>query len=186
MSQEPLDAREVTFGDVTFQIGKMFPMEAKQVFMNHVRPLLRGALSAETKGGDQWQLLLAAFTDAPQKHYDAIIHSLYSHIQYKNSEATALAATSRGRRERIQGLGHGSFSDAGREGLLCKFSRVLGRRDIGVTLPKPGFQVVRTLNIDPFSQIQSQRSIVAWLTLSLLGRIEIRFMILRTCAISMR
>ena len=90
MSQEPLDAREVTFGDVTFQIGKMFPMEAKRVFMNHVRPLLRGALSAETNGGDQWQLLLAAFTDAPQEHYDAITRSLYSHIQYKNSEATVL------------------------------------------------------------------------------------------------
>ena len=92
MSGEALDAREVVFGDVTFQIGKLMPMEAKRVFLKDVRPLLRGALNAEVGdapsngdgggGGGQWKILLAAFTDAPQNHYDAIQRSLYAHITY--------------------------------------------------------------------------------------------------------
>lgn len=80
---EGLDSRTVTYGNVTFHISKMLPMEAKRVFMNHVRPLLRGALSANVKESDgQWQLILAAFTDAPQEHYDAVQRALYSHIRY--------------------------------------------------------------------------------------------------------
>ena len=92
MSGEALDAREVVFGDVTFHIGKLMPMEAKRVFLKDVRPLLRGALNAEVGdmvssngdkgGGGQWKILLAAFTDAPQEHYDAIVRALYSHITY--------------------------------------------------------------------------------------------------------
>ena len=90
MSGESLDAREVVFGDVTFKIGKLMPMEAKRVFLKDVRPLLRGALNAEVgdlessngDGGGQWKILLAAFTDAPQEHYDAIVRSLYAHIKY--------------------------------------------------------------------------------------------------------
>ena len=93
MSGESLDAREVVFGDVTFQIGKLMPMEAKRVFLKDVRPLLRGALNAEVgdiasgngdrgSGGGEWKILLAAFTDAPQEHYDAIVRSLYARITY--------------------------------------------------------------------------------------------------------
>ena len=95
MSGEALDAREVVFGDVTFKIGKLMPMEAKRVFLKDVRPLLRGALNAEVGdassngdgggGGGQWKILLAAFTDAPQDHYDAIQQSLYSHITYSTT-----------------------------------------------------------------------------------------------------
>ena len=79
---EPWEAREVRFGNVTFRIGKMLPLEAKRVFMHHVRPLLRGALNAESNGTGKWQILLAAFTDAPQEHYDAIVTALYGHITY--------------------------------------------------------------------------------------------------------
>ena len=99
MSGEPLDAREIELGGVTFRINKMLAQEAKRVFMNHVRPLLRGALSAETnisltpeldakmRGnstlGEGWKVILAAFTDAPQEHYDALVHALYRHVSYK-------------------------------------------------------------------------------------------------------
>ena len=91
-----LDAREVTYGDVTFQIRKMLPLEAKRVFLTHVRPMLRGALAAQT-GGDSpsgLMLALAAFTDAPQVHYDAVVGALYRHITYstpKDPTAKVLA-----------------------------------------------------------------------------------------------
>ena len=41
--------RVLTYGDVTFEIGKLLPMEAYDVFMRHVRPLLEGAASAERR-----------------------------------------------------------------------------------------------------------------------------------------
>ena len=85
----PLTSQDVQFGDVTFHIGKLLPMEAKRLFMGHVRPLLRGALSAEIKDdADQWQIALAAFTDAPQEHYDAIQRALYAHITYRRPSDT--------------------------------------------------------------------------------------------------
>ena len=80
---EPLDAPEIAYGDTTFYIGKMLPLEAKGAFMKDVRPLLRGALSgdiADESGG--WKAILAAFTDAPQAHYDALTKTLYKHIRY--------------------------------------------------------------------------------------------------------
>ena len=104
MSGEALDAREVVFGDVTFKIGKLMPMEAKRVFLKDVRPLLRGALNAEVGdassngdgggGGGQWKILLAAFTDAPQNHYDAIqrVPLLSYHLQH-TQEATPLSVS---------------------------------------------------------------------------------------------
>ena len=95
---KPLTATEVTFGDVTFRIGKLLPLEAKRVFMGHVRPLLRGALNAEVGeekttdpetgegvNANQWKILLAAFTDAPQTHYDAISQALYQRIQFRRA-----------------------------------------------------------------------------------------------------
>ena len=83
----PLDERTVTYGDVTFEIRKLLPVEAKRVFMAHVRPLLRGALSAQAPTGEmapEWALVLAAFTDAPQEHYDAIVRALYGNILYSS------------------------------------------------------------------------------------------------------
>lgn len=86
---EPLDAREITYGDTTFYFGKLLPMEAKRVFMRHVRPLLRGALSANVDDdGSQWKMLLAAFTDAPQEHYDTLVNVLYRLVEFtKNGQA---------------------------------------------------------------------------------------------------
>lgn len=98
MSGEPLTDSEFTLGGVSFKINKMLPIEAKRVFMGHVRPLLRGALSADAdvefsqeidqqiedsgQSSRQWKLALAAFTDAPQEHYDAIVRAMYGHIVY--------------------------------------------------------------------------------------------------------
>ena len=85
------DAAPVPVPDkaVTFTISKMLPMDAKQVFMGHVRPLLRGALGAgDVKAGaGNWLMALAAFTDAPQEHYDAIVRELYKHIVYKRADS---------------------------------------------------------------------------------------------------
>ena len=89
------DDRTITWGDATFEIRKLLPTEAKPLFIRHVRPLLRGALSAEAGSGpppnangngnvaeaelggyigstETWRVLLAAFTDAPAEHYEAI------------------------------------------------------------------------------------------------------------------
>ena len=73
------DDRTVTWGESTFEIRKLLPTEAKPLFIRHVRPLLRGALSAETGGGGEtegWRIMLAAFTDAPSEHYEAISTSM--------------------------------------------------------------------------------------------------------------
>ena len=81
---ESYNDRTIAFEDVTFHIDKMLAIEAKSLFMRHVRPLLRGALSANTEGSESetWQIVLAAFTDAPQEHYDAITRVLYRHITF--------------------------------------------------------------------------------------------------------
>ena len=67
--------RTITWGDATFEIRKLLPTEAKPLFIRHVRPLLRGALSAEAPSDGEtepWRIMLAAFTDAPAEHYEAI------------------------------------------------------------------------------------------------------------------
>ena len=67
--------RVITWGDSTFEIRKLLPTEAKPLFIRHVRPLLRGALSAEagpTGETEPWRIMLAAFADAPAEHYEAI------------------------------------------------------------------------------------------------------------------
>ena len=80
---EPLDSPEIAYGDTTFYIGKMLPLEAKGAFMRDVRPLFRGALSGEiADNSNGWKAILAAFTDAPQAHYDALTKTLYRHIRY--------------------------------------------------------------------------------------------------------
>ena len=69
------DDRTITWGDATFEIRKLLPTEAKPLFIRHVRPLLRGALSAEAPASgatEPWRVMLAAFTDAPAEHYEAI------------------------------------------------------------------------------------------------------------------
>ena len=79
---------EVTFGDVSFSIKKLMPMEAKEVFMGHVRPLLRG-LNAEmpdsqgaASNGAGIKMMLAAFTEAPEAHYKAIVKALSKRITF--------------------------------------------------------------------------------------------------------
>ena len=69
------DDRTITWGDATFEIRKLLPTESKPLFIRHVRPLLRGALSAEAPANgatEPWRMMLAAFTDAPAEHYEAI------------------------------------------------------------------------------------------------------------------
>ena len=84
----PLDSKEVTFGETTFTINKMMPQEAKKVFLTHVRPMLRGALSANVSdNANSWQMYLAALTDAPQEHYDAAVQAMYTKINYTRPNA---------------------------------------------------------------------------------------------------
>ena len=70
------DDRTVTWGETTFEIRKLLPTETKPLFIRHVRPLLRGALSAEAPASgaptEDWRAMLAAFTDAPSEHYEVI------------------------------------------------------------------------------------------------------------------
>ena len=93
------DDRTIQWGDATFEIRKLLPTEAKPLFIRHVRPLLKGAGSAEATPGvraaanapqqpsasatapeapgfigetESWRIMLAAFTDAPAEHYEAV------------------------------------------------------------------------------------------------------------------
>lgn len=89
---QPLDARSVTYGDTTFHIGKLMPIEAKRVFMSHVRPMLQGALAANVaEGAGGWQVMLAAVTNAPQEHYDALTAVLYTAITYTKPNLSTAA-----------------------------------------------------------------------------------------------
>lgn len=75
--------KEFTYGDTTFRVDKLLPQEAKAVFMAHVRPLLEGALAAESGGGgDGLAMILGIVAKAPQTHYDAVMRALYQHINY--------------------------------------------------------------------------------------------------------
>lgn len=90
MSRVPFDASDFTLGDVNFSVKKMLPIPAKNIFMSHVRPLLRGALSANAdKAEDFWQVILAAITDAPKLHYDALVKAMYYDITYTSPNAEA-------------------------------------------------------------------------------------------------
>ena len=78
--------KEFTYGDVTFRVDKLLPQEAKAVFMAHVRPLLEGALSVESGGGDGLAMILGIVAKAPQTHYDAVMRALYQHISYTSPD----------------------------------------------------------------------------------------------------
>ena len=92
---EGLKEREVTYGDVTFHIGKLMPFKAKAVFMAHVRPLLQGVKEVYPSGDTSlviWQMIVAAVTGAPQNHYDALMRILYKEITYTTTEMTTPTA----------------------------------------------------------------------------------------------
>ena len=79
--------KEFTYGEVTFRVDKLLPQEAKAVFMAHVRPLLEGALSAESGGdGGGLAMMLGIVAKAPQTHYDAVMRALYQHVYYTRSD----------------------------------------------------------------------------------------------------
>ena len=79
--------KEFTYGDTTFRVDKLLPQEAKAVFMAHVRPLLEGALAAESGGGgDGLAMILGIVAKAPQTHYDAVMRALYQHISYTSPD----------------------------------------------------------------------------------------------------
>ena len=77
---------EYSRNGVTFTIRKLLPLEAKQVFLKHVRPLIRGALNANIPDkmaeSEMWRIILAAITDAPIEHYDALMRRLYRDITF--------------------------------------------------------------------------------------------------------
>ena len=85
----PLDSKEVTYGETTFFINKLMPRAAKKVFMDHMRPMLKGGLEANVDdSANQWQLILALITGAPQAHYDAAVHEMYKNINYTRPNVT--------------------------------------------------------------------------------------------------
>ena len=94
------DEKTVTWGEAQFTINKLLPTEAKAVFVHHVRPLLRGALSAEAPAGggktEMWRLMLSAFTDAPANHYDAISAAMAKTIQVRRGAETRFLAGNEG------------------------------------------------------------------------------------------
>ena len=69
--------RVLTYGDVTFEIGKMLPMESYDVFMRHVRPLLEGAASVSVDGGGLG-LIAGILAKAPYDHVEAVRSTRYS------------------------------------------------------------------------------------------------------------
>ena len=79
-------SNEYSRNGVTFTIRKLLPMDSKRVFLKHVRPLVRGALSADApKNANEsalWRIFLAAITDAPIDHYEMLMHYLYEHITF--------------------------------------------------------------------------------------------------------
>lgn len=88
------DEREVTYGDVTFTFGKMLPMEAKEVFMDHITPMLEGLASADIKEGvgnevAGLQMIVGLISKAPRDHYRALVRALYPHITYTSPNQQA-------------------------------------------------------------------------------------------------
>ena len=80
-----LDDREITYEGVTFSIGKLLPMESKKFFMEHVRPMLEGAMSASADRG-LTGMILGVLSKAPQQHYDALVAVLYPQITYRTAD----------------------------------------------------------------------------------------------------
>ena len=80
-----LDDREITYEGVTFSIGKLLPQESKKVFMEHVRPMLEGALSVPADSG-LFTMILGVVAKAPQQHYDGIMAALYPQIKYRTAD----------------------------------------------------------------------------------------------------
>ena len=110
---EVLDAlpedRTITWGEAQFTINKMLPMEAKSVFMAHVRPLCQGILAdvgeaseskevspvdwindliKPEKAGAAWKLIAAAFINAPYEHYLAISTAMSRSISVRRGQET--------------------------------------------------------------------------------------------------
>ena len=77
--------KEFTYGDVTFRVDKLLPQEAKVVFIDHVRPLMEGALNVQT-GGDTLALIMGVIAKAPAFHYYAVMKALYQHISYTSPD----------------------------------------------------------------------------------------------------
>ena len=142
--------KEFTYGDVTFRVDKLLPQEAKAVFMAHVRPLLEGALSVESGGGDGLAMILGIVAKAPQTHYDAVMRALYQHVYYTSPDQV--------QPQRLAGDEERAFANLDMAHLLLvdarafavNFSRVLGRTPIGVPVPIPDYSVATSGNIDPF------------------------------------
>ena len=122
------DDRTITWGDATFEIRKLLPTEAKPLFIRHVRPLLRGAGSAEATPGvraasapvapatedganpeapgfigetESWRIMLAAFTDAPAEHYEAVSKAM----------ARSIVVTRAGEKRALAGQEEWAFQD---------------------------------------------------------------------------
>ena len=141
--------KEFTYGDVTFRVDKLLPQEAKVVFIDHVRPLMEGALSVQTGGryaGVDNGRYRQSSGGSLLRCYEGVVPARLLHVAGPGAAATVGGR----RRTGLCESQHGAFAAGGRARVCCKFLRVLGRTPIGVPLPKPDYSVVTTRNIDPF------------------------------------
>ena len=79
--------RILTYGDVTFEIGKLLPMEAYDLFMRHVRPLLEGAAMANADGGGL-SLIASILARASNDHVEALRTALFRLVWFNSSATT--------------------------------------------------------------------------------------------------
>ena len=141
--------RILTYGDVTFEIGKMLPMEAYEVFMRHVRPLLEGAASVNADGGGL-SLIAGILSKAPYDHVEAVRTALFRLVWFNSSATTQKMMLSGNEELAFKDLTGGHVAVVVGQGVSYKFSRVLGRSPIGASPSGPGYSALKSVNTNPF------------------------------------
>ena len=164
--------RTVTWGESTFEIRKMLPVEAKRVFIHHVRPLLAGAAEAPQPPGmrrtpetdangepiptpgffgetEQWRVLLSAFTNASGQHYDALSKAMSRSILVRRgAEQRFLAGHEEWAFQGLEGVSIRSFWTC--ERVHRKFSQLVFRSSVRIPSSNSGVKFAEPKNIDPF------------------------------------
>ena len=78
---EDFDSDTVTFGDTTFKIEKLMPMEAWRVF-GKIRTSLASLATIPVLGGDNIALAIGIATGIPQDIFESIRRDLFAHVTF--------------------------------------------------------------------------------------------------------
>ena len=70
--------REVTYGETTFYIGKLLPMDSYTIFLNHILPVIGKVLGSNADSDFGLSVI-------PQKHYKPIVAELRKHITFTSA-----------------------------------------------------------------------------------------------------